>query len=37
MDEKITFYIAIEVCVAWEVCVKNNFFDMMYLEGPTPI
>jgi hypothetical protein len=34
MDEIITFYIIIEVCVALEVCVKNNFFNLMCLEGP---
>jgi hypothetical protein len=33
MDEIITFYITIEVCVALEVCVKNKFFDLMCLEG----
>jgi hypothetical protein len=32
MDEKTAFYITIEVFVAWEVRVKNNFFDLMYLD-----
>jgi hypothetical protein len=36
MDEEIAFYIAIEVCVACKVCVKNLFFDLMCFEGPTP-
>jgi hypothetical protein len=31
MDEEVAFYIAIEICVAWEVCVKNEFFDSMCL------
>jgi hypothetical protein len=31
MDEEVAFYIAIEVCVAWEVCVENKFFDSMCL------
>jgi hypothetical protein len=35
MDEEVAFYIAIEVCVAWEVCVKNKFFDSMCLTVPT--
>jgi hypothetical protein len=26
MDEKIAFYIAIEVCVAWEVKCEEHFF-----------
>lgn len=34
MDEIITFYITIEVCVALEVCVKKKYFNLMCLEGP---